>query len=589
MDASAGLLAGELANHFQHTVILTALVAAFVLWRYRAAILRGMGESVAEVPLPTDVATVARAASGSGKSPAARAATGSAAIAGMPNRPSVGLPDDEALCRASLRAGEQRSRRRLAVAYLVAAGTCSLLLAAVYTWLLRQSLSPTYVFALTCIYLLCVLPMIGASLAWPLWRGLAYGVGLLAAGAAASLVVGIIERAFYGRPPGLAQLGLVRLFVEMAWTQLWLPALLLLLTGSARLRGVAPITFAGLFVFGLAPFAGSRLTQSLAATEAGTPWALRLGLDGLFVLIALPVGWLAWRRLRAVAREHAAKRFSDAQLLARTWWLMLVACLALDVLSIGARPVDVLLGCGGAALAFSTALALALRAVHIERERPPPRRLLLLRVFGFTARTERLFDRVAARWRLLGPVAVIAAPDVAARTIEPGDFLRYLTGRLTETFVRSRADLDARLAAMDGTPDPDGRFRINAFCCAAGSWRASIIELIARADAILFDVRGFGPHHRGCEFELRALAARVPLSKVVLIVDGKTDQPLLAQTLGSGHADVRRAVVERAHERETGAIFQQLVDAACSSAPTCSDSRLATTEGPDLIRGAAPA
>ena len=36
---------GELIFHFLNTVVLTALVAFFVLWRYRVGVLAGMGSS----------------------------------------------------------------------------------------------------------------------------------------------------------------------------------------------------------------------------------------------------------------------------------------------------------------------------------------------------------------------------------------------------------------------------------------------------------------------------------------------------------------------------------------------------------------
>ena len=134
-----------------------------------------------------------------------------------------------------------------------------------------------------------------------------------------------------GKPIGLQHLGLIPLFLQMAAIQLWMPTLFWLLTWPSRLRGVAPITFAALLVFGLAPFAGSRLTAALAATEAGTPLVLKLGVSGMFVLIALPVGWLAWKRLHRLARDYDAKRFSDAQLLARTWWVILVATVGLEI------------------------------------------------------------------------------------------------------------------------------------------------------------------------------------------------------------------------------------------------------------------
>jgi hypothetical protein len=122
--------------------------------------------------------------------------------------------------------------------------------------------------------------------------------------------------------------------------------------------------------------------------------------------------------------------------------------------------------------------------------RTSARSLLVLRVFGHTWRTERLFDRIASRWRLFGPVMMIAAPDVAARTIDAGDYLRWLTGRTSETFVSSDADLAARLASMQLGFDPDARYRVNAFCCRDNAWQAAVVELIHRADAVVMDVRG---------------------------------------------------------------------------------------------------
>ena len=107
------------------------------------------------------------------------------------------------------------------------------------------------------------------------------------------------------------------------------------------MRGVAPITFAGLLVFGLAPLLGLRLTQWLSGTQSGAAWVLSgPGLYTGFILIALPMGLLAWWRLKALARRYEAKRFSDAQLLAGTWWLLIVASEAVERISAfpGVRP-----------------------------------------------------------------------------------------------------------------------------------------------------------------------------------------------------------------------------------------------------------
>ena len=198
--------------------------------------------------------------------------------------------------------------------------------------------------------------------------------------------------------------------------------------------------------------------------------------------------------------------------------------------------------------------------VDAKGQTQPAPTLLLLRVFGYTARTERLFDRVAARWRLIGPVTMIAAPDVTARTIDAGDYLRWLTGRVDELFVTSRPSLDAKLAGLDLNPDPDGRFRINEFCCRDSTWQATVVELMLRADAVVMDVRGITQARRGCEFELQQLAQRLPPQRLVLVVDETTDRAVLQAAFGPRLDEVRLVEVRRS--READRAFSALVDAA---------------------------
>jgi hypothetical protein len=196
----------------------------------------------------------------------------------------------------------------------------------------------------------------------------------------------------------------------------------------------------------------------------------------------------------------------------------------------------------------------------LGRGRPPARTLLLLRVFGYVARTERLFDRVAARWRLFGPVTVIAAPDVVARTVDPGDFLNFVTGRTSDSFVQSQADLDARLASLDLAPDPDGRYRVNDFCCRDNTWQATV--LMQQADAVIMDVRGVTAARRGCDFELQQLACRLPGPKIVLVVDHTTDRAVIERAMANTARDVRLMTVERNATSETDPVFQALLEAA---------------------------
>jgi len=58
-------------------------------------------------------------------------------------------------------------------------------------------------------------------------------------------------------------------------------------------------------------------------------------------------------------------------------------------------------------------------------------------------------------------VTMIAAPDVVAATVDPGDVLRFAAGNIDASFVTSQDDLTRRLATMDAEADRDGRFRIN--------------------------------------------------------------------------------------------------------------------------------
>lgn len=519
---------GEPSVHFINSVLVTVVVALFVLWRYRLAILGGMrrGDS-ALLPLPAERA-----------------------------------PGRAVLADGDIAAREQAMRQRIAAAWLLTTAICGLPMAVAYMVAGEMNASPTYALALTCSYMIAALPMIAVSLAWPPRRMVVAFVVMMLSFAALCLIAGVIERSLHGRPLSWKILGLVPLFFDIAWNQLWMAGLFWLMSWPTRLRGVVPITFAAVLVFAAAPFAGARLTAVLAATEVGTPWVYTLGLNGVFMLIALPVGWLAWLRLGKLAADYEAKRFSDAQLLARTWWLMLVVTIGFDILAGRERPTFALLLVVGEIALFPLVNHWLMRWLGVARlaaMKPAPT-LLLLRVFGYTARTERLFDRVASRWRLLGPVTTIAAPDVTARTIDPGDYLRWLTGGIDDLFVTTRASLDAKLARLDLAPDPDGRFRINEFCCRDSTWQATVVELMLRADAVIMDVRGISAGRLGCEFELQQLAQRLPPQRLVLVVDETTEREHLKAVFGPTLEQV--TVIEMRYRRDADRVFEALVDSA---------------------------
>jgi len=195
---------------------------------------------------------------------------------------------------------------------------------------------------------------------------------------------------------------------------------------------------------------------------------------------------------------------------------------------------------------------------------------LLLRTFGFRKRTERLFDTIAERWRFHGPVLIIGGADLAVRTINPADYLRFLTRRLSDRFVKTDVDLQRNLDRLDNLPDPDGRYRVNELFCRDDTWHSALVALLDRADVVLMDLRGFGGEHQGCLFELERLVERGPVGYMFLTVDGTTDRWLLDQTIQDawnrlddlnrrpGAADLNVLPIQKATSRAMDTILVEL-------------------------------
>jgi hypothetical protein len=259
---------------------------------------------------------------------------------------------------------------------------------------------------------------------------------------------------------------------------------------------------------------------------------------GLFMLLILPVGALAWWLLRRLAVAFQGKRFSDVQLMVDCWWLIVTAeemAIMSTQMGLGAIPVGI-----AAFLAYRAAVALGLRR---QTSAPPAtgRRLLFLRVFGYRARTEALLDRVVQRWRFDGPVQLVAGVDLATRTVDPGDYLAFIGGRLADQYVAGPEAVRARLEALDVAPDPDGRFRVNEFYCHDDTWRPTVEALLEASDHVLMDVRSFSERNQGCRFELEQLIWRLPSDTIVLVVDKETDVARLGETLDGAWRAARQA------------------------------------------------
>jgi hypothetical protein len=169
-------------------------------------------------------------------------------------------------------------------------------------------------------------------------------------------------------------------------------------------------------------------------------------------------------------------------------------------------------------------------------------RLLLLRSFSIGKKSERLFDALEKHWRRVGSIQLIAGVDLARRSVEPHEFLDFMSGKLARRFIDGPEALGRRLSEIDTEPDRDLRFRVNDFFCYDDTWRTVLSKLVRQTDAVLMDLRGFSRQNSGCLFEIRELVATVPLERVVFVIDESTDRGLLSQALREAPVGPQSAV-----------------------------------------------
>jgi len=369
------------------------------------------------------------------------------------------------------------------------------------------------------------------------WRGkLGVFAAYLILGAASLALVtvaGQLARGAFSITPLTNMYALVRGVVLTAWA----PWILLAITGWSRVRAVMPLALASTLAFGFTsmlfreglvagfdiPVFRSALLSLSNLASSGVAYY------GLFMLVALPVGWLAWRMLRALADRYERKQFSDVQLVIDCWWLVVTAQVVATSL---AAPYGLAGIVGGVAafVLYRAGVSVVLRKGSMPAA-SAPKRLLLLRVFGYQARTEALFDRVSQRWRFRGPVQLIAGLDLATRAADPDDILLFIQGQLAEQYVASPDDVRRRLDGLDFKQDPDGRFRINELYCHGDTWKPTLQALLDATDGVLIDLRSFSERNSGCLFELEQMVRRLPTDRIVLICDRTTDLRLLGTAL----------------------------------------------------------
>ena len=336
------------------------------------------------------------------------------------------------------------------------------------------------------------------------------------------------------------QPGFGELFVYWA-AVMGLPTLIIALLGNRAWRSVGLVAlFLGLAISASLLFG----FQALGCLTLTTRSELLLT-TFYYLLAALVLGsvLLAGSWLK---RSYQAKRTSDQMLVLDGWWLLVTLLqLLFELGPSGLSATAFLLSY----VAYKVVLRTALPRVASASSRGSPPSLLLLRVFGYTRRTRGLIDQVGQFWRHCGPINMIGGVDLATSLVEPDELAQFWMGRLRRAFIANGADLQARLAALDRRPDPDGRYRVNEFFCYDNTWQATVRDLARASSAVIMDLRGFGRQNRGCEYELGLLMNEVPLARIVLLIDGSSRreelESLLQSFWGKLHAASPNRVLER--------------------------------------------
>jgi len=439
-------------------------------------------------------------------------------------------------------------RRRLALAYGLGFALSTLAL----SWpmseeLFRESPDVAGVVRALVIWLTSWAPtviLIGFVVAAPLSRVLSAFVVVWLSGAVLSVALPGIARVASGQALS-ADLAMNGYWFSLALGINALPPLVLVyITGRPRIRNVMPLVLALVVLLSVAlTLFDQWMRSSVSGVNSINPllgWAVAnfgatFGPILLFLPISLAVGAPGWWVVSRIGAGYAAKRFSDIQVIVDAWWSVVIALHLVTLWHYGAAIA--IAACAVGFVLYFLGVRFPFRALRLGGRISGPS-LLLLRVFGFQERTERLFDAMAARWRFEGPVVMIAGADLALRSIDAGDALAFARGDIASGYVGDATKLAQRLRALTEAADPDGRYRVAEFFCYDNTWRATLRALVARSSVVLMDLRGFTKVNAGCLFELQQLAAARRLASCVFVADDTTDRPLAANALGAEAGDV---------------------------------------------------
>jgi hypothetical protein len=371
---------------------------------------------------------------------------------------------------------------------------------------------------------------------WPVLIAIDLVVGLSRRGkivrALVYFLIGGVIGTVLAKNPGLPVGQLLYLWLEFNAA----PTVLLLIFLNRRIRALGPLVlvFMILGVTG-ASFVVILTGNNLKLLKAVSDFSHSIGLGARATMVALHLigfaafailGWLILGLLRSL---YEKKCVSEQSIIVDALWLLFGIVNSIGLVFEGRLWIF----SGLAAFTLYKLVAAGLfRTLGIARRAKSNRhRLLLLRVFALGKRSENLYDTLGRSWRTVGSMQMIAGPDLATSTIEPHEFLDFVSGRLDRRFIDSGRTLDLRIGQMDLEPDGEGQFRVTEFFCHDDTWKLTLARLADESDAVLMDLRGFSQQNAGCVFEINEIFNLVPLQQVVFVVDETTDQSFMRQTM----------------------------------------------------------
>ena len=296
-----------------------------------------------------------------------------------------------------------------------------------------------------------------------------------------------------------------------------------------QLRNVVPYLAVALTASSLVGYLAYRLyffSTCILNGNASDTQKLIVATVGLFTGFLL-----AGRVIKRIANLYEQKRLSDRQIRVGCW-LIFSSIVALSMLqvedddSVALKPMALLIP-----LVTVGSFWYYFRKTAEIKVNSSAQRLLLLRVFSSDKSGENWLSAVERFWRHLGPVYMIAGPDLTKSSIDPYELYLFLSRNIKSLFIRNDQQARNHLEDVDNDADPDGRYRINEFFCLDNTWEFVARGLIKQSDAIVLDLRGFEITRVGTAKEIDFLAHSNAFSRTLVLVDSESEIDNLIQTI----------------------------------------------------------